>query len=1112
MSHINDLNAYEINDTPASLAQFVHVACDPMQSVVVQACAGSGKTWLLVARMLRLLLAGAKPEQLLAITFTRKAAQEMRDRLMQLLRECALSSDEEVQTILLERGVQAAQLVQMMPIARGLYANVLSSAQGLSIDTFHSWFAKLIQIAPLSSGIPHGYGLLEASGALMNEAYNAFMRLVNTEKHAAIKTALLYLYDELGDANTRELLKSFIQNRAQWWASMRGQQDEDEPLPLTWLRDLCGDDALIDPRMEVWEDETLQASILEIASLLGQGSNTNMARASKIEKAFTDGASIDNFFILAAELYSDKGEPRKNRSDSKTFRLALEKKFGEQGAAIFDEKFNQLANHLYTLQKRSAEEKVIQLNESLFKVGGLYLQCYQDLKAQQRVFDFTDLEWHVFSLMSSEEYAAYLQSRLDTRYQHVLFDEFQDTNPIQYSIVNAWIDAYDDTSTRPSIFIVGDPKQSIYRFRRADSRVFYAACEKLSAIGANVLCTNQTRRNQQAIVRAMNSSLINNPIFQAQTTASIELGYVWRLPLVTSNNKIKEATSGMRNSLITPAYDEEDIRRYDEGCRVAQAICYAKNKIDSDSKKEEKLRWSDVILLVRSRTNLRAYEMALRQYNIPFVSDKRGGLLESLEIIDLIALLKFLITPHDNLLCAHILKSPMFSFTDDDLILLAQGGEKNWWDKLQVSVSDSTKEQKQEITRAVKLLNDWLTIAPHLPVHDLIDTIVHKGQLMQRYAQVVPSFLRTQVVDNIKAFIGLAIEIDAGRYPSVAKFIDALMVLQNGDKNEAPDEALIDPSVDAVRILTIHSAKGLEARLIVLLNTNHSQGVRDDMGILCDWAPNENAPTHFSAFHRMDQRGMARDNIFANELACKDQEDWNLLYVALTRAKQALILSGVVGTRNANEEGVAKNSWYDVMQMSCDVIPEEELDKAVMVDAAMAENNFNFSVFNPPILAPIVSVPTEKNQRQEEIDEGIILHMLLERLTNRHTWPIIVPSEKVVSHWLNCSIELARVACEGARTILSQEVLAHFFDPTKYVDAKNEMEVFDNDQWHRLDRVVIFEDTVWVLDYKRNYLDNQHTQYQEQLATYCTLMTKIFINKKIKSALITVDGKLFELS
>jgi ATP-dependent helicase/nuclease subunit A len=158
---------------------------------------------------------------------------------------------------------------------------------------------------------------------------------------------------------------------------------------------------------------------------------------------------------------------------------------------------------------------------------------------------------------------------------------------------------------------------------------------------------------------------------------------------------------------------------------------------------------------------------------------------------------------------------------------------------------------------------------------------------------------RSQTLGNIAAFVELSLNMDAGRYPSLPKFIDALRVLQRSAGGDAPDEASVDASAEAVRILTVHSAKGLEAPVVAILDSNHSESVEDNLGILCEWPQDQDAPTHLSAFGRRSERGMAREKLFLEEDALRKQEDWNLLYVAVTRAKQLLLVSGVAGTRGA---------------------------------------------------------------------------------------------------------------------------------------------------------------------------------------------------------------------
>lgn len=1090
--------AYEINGRTVDARDFTNAACDPLRSVAVEACAGSGKTWLLVARMLRLLLAGAEPSELLAITFTRKAAQEMRDRLMQLLRDLALQPDVAVRSILRERGVPEQELDRLLPVARGLYVRVLSGSHSLSIDTFHSWFARLIQIAPLSSGVPHGYALIETTGELLSDAYIRLMQSLNDTKNADVKNAILKLYELTGDWSAKKLLDAFAGKRAEWWAATQNDT------PLEWLHEMCGEDGELDARLSVWDDEKLLARLRNVAWLLDQGAKRNQERAGQIESALTIGASVESFAALFTQFCDGKGDIRGNDHRRGKLLKALEEHLGEDCADAFEREFTEIGMLLSQLQRRSCEPTVLALNEALFIVGSAYLEHYQSIKAERRVFDFADLEWQAYRLLTSEEHAAYLQSRLDARYKHILLDEFQDTNPLQWSIVRAWLNAYGDDSGKPTVFIVGDPKQSIYRFRRAEPRVFEAATALLAAQGADILRTNQTRRNAGAIIDVLNASFGANRIFSAQTTLAENPGAVWRLPLIRAGKNDSMATLqlALRNPLTTPREEEEDARRLDEGRAVAQAIVRARNALASTLP----VRWSDVMLLVRKRAHLTAYESALREAGIPFVSDKKGGLLQSLEIADLIALLTFLITPADNRALAHVLKSPIIGAGDGDLVVLAQRPEPTWWQRIVAAASGHASEPMQ---RAARLLGKWLQASPRLPVHDLLDLILHEGQLIARYAQAAPLLLRSQAIGNIEAFTELALNLDAGRYPSVPKFIDALRRLQKGAESDAPDEANIDAAIDAVRILTIHSAKGLEAPIVVLLDANHSDPARDDLGILCDWPQDADAPVHFSAFGRKSERGMARDQLFAAEENFKMQEDWNLLYVAATRAKEILIVSGIAGERNAQSDGMKEGSWYARLQAAREI----ELEDLRNTAAQVREMVFSLPIFNPPVLAAATpdSIDPAAKFRSAAIDEGIALHAVLERVTHARDWPIRMPDPGVIARWLPCSLPLAATIRAQALAILSQPQLERFYNPAQYRIARNEMDVMAGAELLRFDRVVMFDDAIWILDYKRNFLDSERAAYHAQLARYRAAAQAVFPGKNIKTALVTVDGRLWEM-
>ena len=1117
--------AYEVNGQPVSAAEFIAAACDPSVSVVVEACAGSGKTWLLVARMLRLLLAGCEPSALLAITFTRKAAQEMQERLMLLLQELALASAEQAAVLLIERGVPPAEVARQLPIARNLYGRILASPQALSIDTFHSWFARLLQIAPLASGVPHGYTLAEATGELLAEANSRFMESVNAVEAADVRTALRTLYALVGDHQARKLLDAFVAQRAEWWAASQ------EGPPLAWLQELCGIDGSVDARLEVWADAALRQRILRLAGLLGKGSDSNQNRARAIEMALAGSACIDDFDALCNQFFDSGGTPRRNPA-TKALKTAIDGALGADAWRMFEDEFNAVGACLLALQARSHERTVVALNAALMTVGHAFLEAYQALKAERRVFDFADLEWHVFRMLGNSQHAAYLQSRLDARYRHVLLDEFQDTNPLQWNVVQSWLDAYGDDASRPSVFIVGDPKQSIYRFRRAEPRVFVAARQLLQAQGARILRTSQTRRNATAIIDVLNTAFAINPLYFPQTTLAEAGGAVWRLPLVQAAVPAEDGTAEvahplpalaeLRDPLTTARAEEEDARRLQEGAAVARALNAARAELDRTAAPDgAPCRWSDIMLLVKKRAHLAAYERALREAGIPYVSDKRGGLLESLEVSDLVALLTFLITPGDNLALAHVLKCPVFDVTDADLLRLSQRSEPSWWLRLQ-ALAVEAQSATPALVRAAHLLARWRAAAPRLPVHDLLDVMLDQGEIMARYAQAATALQRAQVIGNLHAFIELSLAMDAGRYPSLPKFIDALRILQKSAQRDAPDEAATDTGVDAVRILTIHSAKGLEAPVVVVLDANHSQPAREDAGVLCVWPQDAPAPTHFSAFGRRAERGMARNAYFEEEETLRTQEDWNLLYVAATRARRLLIISGVADSRAAAAEGLATDSWYARLGM----VPEGTPSQAAAAIMPSLDSSFELALFlpqqmPPPVLADPVDATVasginelplfETVAHPDAADEGMLLHALMERITMTSTWPVAVPSAQMTARWLACTLADAEAACAQAQEILAQSALQRFYDPGMFVSAENELDIVADGQLLRIDRLVRFHDAIWILDYKRSIGPESLALHGSQLSRYRRAVQAIAARLPVCAMLIAADGSFLAL-
>ncbi len=1098
------------------------LALDPKNSVVVEACAGSGKTWLLVSRIIRLLLEGVPPSQILAITFTRKAAQEMQARLQLWLRDLAIADECAVRDFLVQRGLIDLSEAQIQ-VARSLYAQVLLAQPAVTISTFHGWFMQVMQRAPLNAEVMHGMSLLERAGALQEEAWEELLELMRKQPNSEESQHMQWLFAQCGLFNTRKLLFNFLQKRAEWWAYVEGQA---EPLSFALEnlhRELDVDmeiDALEDWGMCSASEEALVAFTIQLAC---NGTEVQKNKASELERAWTDTQAERRFVQAWPLLFTQAGEPRKFNPSKQQL----------PSAAVFLGALSNLQATLQAARDAKAEQQAYRLNEAVLRCGVLFLERYQVLKQQKQQMDFADLEWQLCHLLQKSEHAETMQYKLDSRYRHVLLDEFQDTNPLQWQILRAWFDASVAVDSQPTVFVVGDPKQSIYRFRRADARLFDVARQYLKAhFFAHELHNNHTRRNAPAILDVVNAVFENHPEgfvdFVPHTAEQVTLpGYVTVLPLATVEQKGEvsdvKASLALRNSLLTARIEAEEGARHKEAIHLADFLQNIASKwCVNEGDKQRSARYGDVMVLVRSRTHLAVYEEALRARHIPFISSRRGGLLDTLEAEDVQALLMFLITPFADLALAQVLRTPIFSCSDVDLMCLSGfwieesglskveegcgpesfaqssilNSRSSWWQRLQQLVAPSPS-----LKRATELLQNWLALADKLPVHDLLDRIYFEGEVLARYAAVLPIEMRAKVVANLNAFMKMALDIDAGRYPSLPRFLQDLRELRES-KDDAPDEGKLGAVGDAVRIYTVHESKGLEAPIVWLLDANAGKKNREGNDVLLDWPTDALGPLHFSLYAEQASRGKKRLPIFEQEAAQQAREEMNLLYVAMTRAQQALIVSGCSAGVD-KEEKKTTPSWYDrisavVTEQANLMIRDISIESVLTKEVAFENVKLSLSAIFP------IGDRTVRHSLQQQ--RGIWLHALLQHCTENKQ-----AEERILRQSLAIPIDEMSELWQQVHHIIALPQLARFFDEQQFIRAANELPYVNaKGEVRRIDRLVEFADEIWVLDYKLG--DRAEVaRYRVQMQEYQKAMQAVYLGKRVRCALIFSDGELTEV-
>ncbi|MDP2827599.1 MAG: UvrD-helicase domain-containing protein [Sulfuricellaceae bacterium] len=1086
-------------------------ALDPQRSVVVEACAGSGKTWLLVSRILRLLLAGAKPGEILAITFTRKAAQEMQARLTEWLRVLALGTDAQARDFLKQRALSADEVEACLPQARNLLEVVLKAEPALCIHTFHGWFLQLLQNAPLSGGSSANFSLHDQSAALLEEAWQSLAEELAGKPEDPVAASLAFLFSRYGLSSTRSLLFGFVNRRAEWWAYTAGQADTLN-YALDSLRDEMGVDPDQDVLGELWQTEGLTQWLADYAALLGRNSPTDIKLADDLVSASLDEDRETRFeavwkccFILAGT--------RKNRKASK----AQAERLGSHGEARLLELHELICDHFASARDSLKNQAAWRFNQAGLRCGEALLQRYQQLKEDRQLLDFGDIEWRAFQLLSHGAHAEYMQVRLDSRYRHILLDEFQDTNPLQWQVMEAWLASYGAAGAQPRVFLVGDQKQSIYRFRRAEALLFEQVSRQLVRdFGALRLVQNTSRRSAPVIIAAVNRVFDEHPDFPGYHPHDSHLahldGALQVLPLAQHGEPEAANAHGLslRNPLCEARAESEDLRREQEASQLAAQIrkMVGSWRIADETRGERAADYRDIMLLVRSRAGLETYERALRIAGIPYLSSRQGGLLDTLECSDLTALLSFLVTPFADLRLAQILRSPLFSCRDEELLLLAQDNAPSppnlsWWQRL-----CALPAPPPALALARQRLGRWFSLADRLPVHDLLDKIYFEGEVMQCYAAATPATIRRGVLANLHAFIELALNMDSGRYPSLARFIDEIAALKQAPDQESPDTATIGDGGNAVRILTVHGAKGLEAPIVWLLDANAAD--RNDKGyrVLLDWPPEDPAPTHFSLLSKKDELSRLQGQFVEKEKQLDQRENLNLLYVAMTRAKQVFIMSGC-------ENSKAKESWYTLVQQKlADSGLAESLPCIAPVEQDLTEPQPSL-----PADAPPLPVPPTGSRKQDKLDDarvhGIRVHALLEWIQLGST---LESQRDSLQIRLECGESEFQSAWQEAEAVLSAPNLTRFFDPDQYVSAHNELAFMGSSgELRRIDRLVVFAHEVWVLDYKMSASDSNDlsmlaTPYLGQMQVYREAMRTVFTDRPVKCLLIFSGGRVFEVA
>jgi ATP-dependent helicase/nuclease subunit A len=1115
-------------------------AVNPNQSSTVFASAGTGKTWQLVTRLLRLLLSGNEPGTILAVTFTRKAAGEMQQRLLQRLSEWSICDDVDLNQHLIDIGCNPdAALLQQ---ARGLYEKVLLNPYPIRTTTFHSFCHDLLARFPREAHVAPGFELVEQTAEQQALAWEKLMVAADKQPQGTLALALEYLFDACnGVLSTRLALNNFLNQRSDWWAYI-----EDQSIPLKWAIgqleihfDITADTDETTLYQPFFTDLILK-DLKKYAALLGcnSASPTNKNNANNLLSALKKGVlPTDAFHRIRNILLTKTDTPRALKASRKVITEIGEAQ-AERLLTLHQYLSDQILTTLDTLHRLNA----CRLNQAWLTAGSQYLEYFQDIKKQRRQLDFADLEWSAYRLLNTGDNALTVQYKLDQRINHLLIDEFQDTNPTQWRLIFPLLEEFAASAhdTPRTVFLVGDAKQSIYGFRRANPKLQLTAANWMQThLSSHQVQLNTSYRSSSAIIDTVNTVFADKelgeqlPEFQTHSTHKKSLwGRIEILPLA-KKPQASEPAKGLRNPLEQPLISPPSAAQI-EAQQIAERIGELVNShwIVGEGENTQALGYGDIKILLRQRTHAPLIEQALREAQIPFRGTARGALLGRLEIQDIRALLTVLATPQDNLALAQVLRSPLFAASNEDLITLAQPLSACWYERLQQLTSPQTS---LSLTRAAQLLERWRSIGMTLPLHDLLDQIYHEGSVVARYHAAAQPWQRPQVLANLRRLLDLALEIDSGRYPSLTRFINRLTELERAG-SEAPSEPTPLQGLDVVEMLTVHQSKGLEAAVIFFCNLAAKPQADKAWSTLVDWPADAERPHQFLLQPRSNDIDSVSQKARDTWKKRQQTESANLLYVALTRAKHMLVLSANETTPQKQENRYQqlkrlleplgcinkKGIWLyqkgdiPISTQNENIAPQAtvEIHPNLRKPFALPHSIVEIAPSKVRLNSPQHLTEQQDNfktiHQEDNQPRGVAIHRFLELLSSPHDWQDSALLFQVSAE-LDLQMENSALISwlDEAKTTL--QCFPKLFSGD-YLQALNEVPILFNQEKKQvygiIDRLLIFPDKISIIDYKTHRLESSEIAselihiYRPQLAYYATGIQRIYPSHRIETSLL----------
>jgi ATP-dependent helicase/nuclease subunit A len=1128
-------------------------AVTPCDQVWLSASAGTGKTQVLTARVFRLLLEpGVNPDAILCLTFTKAGASEMANRINAQLAAWVRMSDTALGADL--RCIGAPVDPETLTRARRLFARVLDAPQGgLRIQTIHSFCQSLLASFPEEAGLAPGFRPIEdrdrvqlardTLGAMLVEAArNGDTRLSDNLEALSLRMGAeateSFLMRCAAKPDAMDALKGDIRPYINAALSLKRDEDGGD------LARLCSDSLFDIDNLEALQDSNVR---------WGTATGAKVAEAIQTWLDMGDDERLENLDLVWLAVAKADGDPRKWSG----FSTKVDPDYAYKAETLYSD--------LLSLKEHAALIGFSGEYARALEVGRAFAWSFAEAKRQAGLLDFDDLIRAAADLLSGQSMAQWIAYKLDQRFDHVLVDEAQDTNPSQWAIVNGLIaDYFSGMGSKAdrfrTLFTVGDFKQAIFGFQGTSPQYYAAARHRIGAFARDAgqafldLSLDRSFRSTQPVLDMVDAVLgdlgpaalgiADDSLPRHEGRAGPGAVELWRPVGESIETEDGEADPGPEGEAAEEWLSGADLRfAHHLADRIAGWLDPASpNRLWLARRSDGSAGWAgagDIMILLRRRGDLASLIVArLYAAGVPVAGIDRLRLGQPLAVQDLIAAIRFALQPLDDLTCAALLVSPLCGWTQEELLRYGHRlDRRSLWPHLREQARDDPA-----LHARIGVLYALLGMAEFGTAYDFLEQVL-SGPVQGR-AKLVAR-LGEEALDPIAELLSLAQKFAASHDGGLQAFLHWFDAGDEEIKRELSGQA------DMVRVMTVHGSKGLQAPIVILADACVDPTRKVDSSF--DW-PVEipgldvtlNLPVYsLRKAERVGPLAEAHDAARAADM----EEHWRLLYVAMTRAAERLYIGGTLG-RRAKEP--PELSWYAAIERSFMALGCEWIDEgdgacrrfgvgAVPSEVAMRR------VAHPQVAAPALPdwalTPAAPEQRPPSplapsslgkddsasppvfgpalagaAQRGLIMHSLFERL------PGVAPGQRrdAARRWLASQHGIvddteADVIIDSVCAVIEHPDWAEIFGEHALAEAPIAAVVGLNVVTGTVDRLLIEPDRVLVVDFKTSRrpprtLEHLPVAHVRQMAAYVAALRLIFPGRAVQAGLLyTATPQLFVL-